>query len=300
MRDAAVHAVSLGCRVFERFNWDSPIEVSFHQPTRIYHASYRVWRSDDRGDSWTPISGDLTRSQERIELPIMGRAQSWDAAWDVGAMSNYNTVTSIGESPLDENLIYAGTDDGLVQVTEDGGATWRELDTPTGERRMWTVFKVERQSKVDRMVFSSFSHLRLVRDVNESDQNITKRQGKCDRDQRRQQAPPGVRGRIPARQHGEDTESCEQDQSGLQPMWHWGRLARPPTHTPGPRSSILDSPTRKVTSLNCRGVGGRIEHRASNEGGESSSRSDTMCACQLSKTKHWCSTTALSATAILC
>jgi photosystem II stability/assembly factor-like uncharacterized protein len=113
---------------FERFNWDAPIEVSFHQPARIYHASYRVWRSDDRGNSWTPISGDLTRSQERIELSIMGRAQSWDAAWDVGAMSNYNTVTSIGESPLDENLIYAGTDDGLFWVTEDGGENWRRIE----------------------------------------------------------------------------------------------------------------------------------------------------------------------------
>jgi len=113
---------------FERFNWDAPIEVSFHRPTRIYHASYRVWRSDDRGDSWTPISGDLTRSQERVELPIMGRTQSWDAAWDVGAMSSYNTITSIGESPLDEDLIYAGTDDGLFWVTEDGGGDWRRVD----------------------------------------------------------------------------------------------------------------------------------------------------------------------------
>jgi photosystem II stability/assembly factor-like uncharacterized protein len=113
---------------FERFNWDAPIEVSFHDPARLYHASYRVWRSDDRGDSWTPISGDLTRSQERIALPIMGRVQSWDNPWDVGAMSNYNTITSIGESPLDEDLIYAGTDDGLLWVTEDGGENWRRIE----------------------------------------------------------------------------------------------------------------------------------------------------------------------------
>jgi hypothetical protein len=113
---------------FERFNWDAPLEVSFHDPARLYHASYRVWRSDDRGDSWTPISGDLTRSQERVALPIMGRVQSWDNPWDVGAMSNYNTVTSLGESPLDEDLIYAGTDDGLLWVTEDGGSEWRRID----------------------------------------------------------------------------------------------------------------------------------------------------------------------------
>ena len=113
---------------YERFNWDAPIETSFHQPTRVYHASYRVWRSDDRGDSWTPISGDLTRSENRLELPIMGRVQSFDNPWDMGAMSNYNTVTSIGESPVDENVLWAGTDDGLLHVTEDGGATWRRIE----------------------------------------------------------------------------------------------------------------------------------------------------------------------------
>ncbi len=113
---------------FERFNWDAPIEVSFHDPARIYHASQRVWRSDDRGNSWTAISGDLTRDQERLALPIMGRQMSWDNPWDVSAMSNYNTITSLGESPIDEDLIYAGTDDGLLQVTEDGGESWRRIE----------------------------------------------------------------------------------------------------------------------------------------------------------------------------
>ena len=113
---------------FERFNWDSPILVSPHQPTRIYYASQRVWRSDNRGDSWIPISGDLTRHQERITLPIMAKTWSWDAPWDFLAMSTYNTITSLAESPLQEGLIYAGTDDGLIQVTEDGGTNWRRIE----------------------------------------------------------------------------------------------------------------------------------------------------------------------------
>jgi hypothetical protein len=112
----------------ERFNWDAPILVSPHSPTRLYFASQRVWRSDDRGDSWTPISGDLTRDQERIELPIMDKTRSWDSPWDFVAMSNYNTITSLAESPLLEGLIYAGTDDGLIQVTEDGGESWRGME----------------------------------------------------------------------------------------------------------------------------------------------------------------------------
>ncbi|MEE4277342.1 MAG: glycosyl hydrolase [Halieaceae bacterium] len=113
---------------YERFNWDAPIHVSPHDPARIYFASQRVWRSDNRGDSWQPISGDLTRNEERFELPIMGRKQSWDSSWDVLAMSNYNTITSLSESPLVDGLIYAGTDDGLLQVTENGGKSWRRIE----------------------------------------------------------------------------------------------------------------------------------------------------------------------------
>jgi len=112
---------------YERYNWDSPIQVSPHDPSRLYFASHRVWRSENRGDSWTPISDDLTLDQERIELPIMGKQRSWDNPWDVLAMTNYNTITSLAESPQQEGLIYAGTDDGRIQVTEDGGENWREV-----------------------------------------------------------------------------------------------------------------------------------------------------------------------------
>ena len=97
-------------------------------PSRIFFASQRVWRSDNRGDKWTAISGDLTRQQQRFEMPIMGKVQSWDEPWDVNAMSNFGTITSLAESPLQEGLMYAGTDDGLIQVTEDGGANWRKIE----------------------------------------------------------------------------------------------------------------------------------------------------------------------------
>lgn len=115
----------------ERFNWDAPILVSAHDPKRIYFASQRLWRSDNRGDKWTSISGDLTKNQERIELEIMGKRQSWDAPWDVLAMSNYNTITSIAESPKDEGILYIGTDDGIIQATQDGGSNWRKIDVGT-------------------------------------------------------------------------------------------------------------------------------------------------------------------------
>jgi photosystem II stability/assembly factor-like uncharacterized protein len=124
---------------WERFNWDSPILISPHDPARLYYASQRVWRSDDRGDSWTPISGDLTRALDRLALPMMGRVWSFDSPWDMSAMSAFGTVTSLAESPLVDGLVYAGTDDGIIQVTEDGGATWRRIDKLPGVPSMFFV-----------------------------------------------------------------------------------------------------------------------------------------------------------------
>ena len=113
---------------YERYNWDAPILVSSHKPSRLYFASQRVWKSENRGDSWTAISKDLTRNENRLSLPIMGKVQSYDNAWDVLAMSNYNTITSLAESPKQEGLIYVGTDDGIIQVTENGGDSWRKIE----------------------------------------------------------------------------------------------------------------------------------------------------------------------------
>ena len=109
----------------ERWNWDSPVLVSPHSAQRLYFGSQRVWRSDDRGNSWTPISGDLTTNRNRYELELMGRVWSVNALYDNGAMSKYATLTTITESPLTEGVLYTGSDDGRIQMTEDGGANWR-------------------------------------------------------------------------------------------------------------------------------------------------------------------------------
>jgi photosystem II stability/assembly factor-like uncharacterized protein len=116
----------------ERFNWDAPILISPHDPARLYYASQRLWRSDDRGDSWRSVSGDLSRGLDRLRQPLMGRVWSFDAPWDLYAMSNYGSITSLAESPLVAGLLYAGTDDGLIQVSEDGGKTWRKVDKLPG------------------------------------------------------------------------------------------------------------------------------------------------------------------------
>jgi photosystem II stability/assembly factor-like uncharacterized protein len=116
----------------DRYNWDAPILVSPHDSKTIFFASQRVWRSDDHGDTWTPISGDLTRNENRVRQPVMGRTWSFDAPRDLYAMSMFNTIVNISQSPLDADLIYAGSDDGLISVTEDGGDTWRTVDELPG------------------------------------------------------------------------------------------------------------------------------------------------------------------------
>ena len=108
----------------ERWNWDSPIHISPHDSDRIYFASQRLWRSEDRGNSWTAISGDLSQGLNRYQLPYMGRTWSVDDLHDNGAMSKYATITSVSESPVAAGVIAVGTDDGLVQVTADAGRSW--------------------------------------------------------------------------------------------------------------------------------------------------------------------------------
>jgi len=111
-----------------RFNWDAPIHISPHDHKRLYFGSRKLHRSDDRGDNWTTVSDDLSRGLDRFKEPIMGRVWSIDATWDLLAMSQFGNITSISESPVEEGLIYVGTDDGLIQVTEDGGQSWRKVD----------------------------------------------------------------------------------------------------------------------------------------------------------------------------
>jgi len=112
----------------DRPNWDAPYIVSPHSARRLYWASNRVYRSDDRGDTWTAISPDLSRNLNRDEIPIMGKVWPADAVSRNVSTTALSNIVSIDESPLLEGLIYAGTDDGLVQVTEDSGKTWRKAE----------------------------------------------------------------------------------------------------------------------------------------------------------------------------
>jgi photosystem II stability/assembly factor-like uncharacterized protein len=141
-----------------RWNWDSPLVLSPHKPTRLYFAAQRVFRSEDRGDSWTPISGDLTRKIDRNKLKVMGRVWGPDAVAKGASTSFYGNIVSLDESPLVEGLLYVGTDDGLVQVSEDGGQTWRRQEVFPGVPEMTYVSDLF-ASRFDKdVVYAAFSN----------------------------------------------------------------------------------------------------------------------------------------------
>lgn len=114
------------------WNWSSPLIISPHDHRRLYYGAERLFRSDNRGESWVTVSGDLSRDLDRNELDVMGRVWSVDAIAKNASTSTYGTLIAVDESPLVEGLIYAGTDDGLIHVTSDGGDNWSTVDSFRG------------------------------------------------------------------------------------------------------------------------------------------------------------------------
>ena len=113
---------------FGRWHWDSPLIISPHNSRRLYYGGERLYRSDDRGDSWVTVSPDLTRQLDATKIEIMGKVwPTYSVAFNQ-ATTTLSTITALDESPLLEGVLYAGTDDGLVQASEDGGKTWRKVE----------------------------------------------------------------------------------------------------------------------------------------------------------------------------
>ena len=143
----------------ERPNWDAPYIVSPHAPKRLYWASNFLYRSNDRGDTWDRISPDLSRQLDPVKIPIMGKlwvpseTVSWNAATTV--LSN---IVSLDESPLLEGLLYAGTDDGLLQVSEDGGRNWRRVERFPGVPEGTYVTDVFASPRDANVVYVSFGN----------------------------------------------------------------------------------------------------------------------------------------------
>ena len=115
-----------------RWNWDSPFIISPHSHTRLYFGAQMLYRSDDRGNSWKTVSPDLTRQIDRNTLAMMGKLWGPDAVTKNTSTALYGNISAIAESPKKEGLIYVGTDDGQVQVSENAGANWRKPDRIPG------------------------------------------------------------------------------------------------------------------------------------------------------------------------
>jgi hypothetical protein len=110
-----------------RYYWNAPIITSAHDPQTLYFAAQYLFRSRDRGDSWTTISPDLTTGVVRNTLPIMGRLPKDQTVSRGYGVTSYPCIIRIAESPVDANVLWVGTDDGNLQVTRDGGKTWKNV-----------------------------------------------------------------------------------------------------------------------------------------------------------------------------
>ncbi|MFP5470893.1 MAG: VPS10 domain-containing protein [Bacteroidia bacterium] len=115
-----------------RWNWDAPLLISPHNHKTLYFCANIVFKSDDRGNSWKAISPDLSRQIDRNKLPVMGRVWSIDAVQKNQSTSIYGNITAFDESPKQQGVLYVGTDDGLIQVSENDGGSWRKIETFVG------------------------------------------------------------------------------------------------------------------------------------------------------------------------
>ncbi|MCP4213722.1 MAG: glycosyl hydrolase [bacterium] len=141
-----------------RWNWNTPLLISPHSHTRLYCAAEKVFRSDDRGDSWKTISDDLTAQIDRNTWPVMDKYWSVDAVAKDVSTSLYGTIVSLDESPLKEDLLYVGTDDGLIRTTENAGKEWNKIDTFPGVPANTYVTDLMADKFNEQVVYAAFDN----------------------------------------------------------------------------------------------------------------------------------------------
>lgn len=154
-----------------RWNWDAPLLISPHNPKRLYFAANKLFKSDDRGNSWTAMSKDLTQQIDRNKEKVMGKVWSVDAVMKNRSTTIYGNIVALDESPKREGLLYVGTDDGLIQISENGGDSWRKVSSikgvpettyvnmlvasPTDENVVYAVFNNHKRGDFKPYVFKS-------------------------------------------------------------------------------------------------------------------------------------------------
>ncbi len=146
-----------------KWNWDSPFFISKHKNTRLYLAANKVFRTDDRGQSWKVISDDLTAQLDRTNTwKVMGKHWSIDAVAKDVSTSPFGTIVAMAESPLAEGLLYVGTDDGLIQVSENANTdnpTWTKISTFPGVPANTYVSDIMPSKRDANIVYASFRNM---------------------------------------------------------------------------------------------------------------------------------------------
>lgn len=143
-----------------RWNWDAPLLISKFDNKRLYFCANKVFKSDDRGQSWQLISGDLSRNLDRNKLPVMGKVWSMDAVAKNQSTSIYGNITAFAESPKNEKLLFAGTDDGLIQITDNGGSSWTKIEKFAGIPERTRVQNIVCSQHDENVVYAIFNNHR--------------------------------------------------------------------------------------------------------------------------------------------
>ncbi|MDJ0839672.1 MAG: glycosyl hydrolase [Acidobacteriota bacterium] len=143
------------------WNWDSPLVLSAHSNTRLYFGGNKLFRTDDRGNSWKEISPDMSRGIDRNTLKVMDRVWGVDTVAKNRSTSFYGNLVSLAESVKDENMLVAGTDDGLIHITTDGGANWTRIESVPGipERTYVNAVAISRHD--DNVIYAAFNNHKM-------------------------------------------------------------------------------------------------------------------------------------------
>lgn len=140
-----------------KWNWNTPLIISPHSNTRLYCVAERVFRSDDRGDNWTIISDDITRQIDRNTWKVMDKYWSIDAVKKNVSTSQFGMGVAFDESPVKENLLYVGTDDGVISITQDA-KTWTKVENFPGVPEFTYVSDIRASKFDENTVFVSFDN----------------------------------------------------------------------------------------------------------------------------------------------
>ncbi|MBK8813773.1 MAG: glycosyl hydrolase [Acidobacteria bacterium] len=142
----------------QRYNWDSPFIISPHSNTRLYFAGHKLFKTDNRGDDWKAISGDLSRGIDRNTLPVMGKVWGPDAIAKHQSTALWGNASAVAESPKKQGFIVVGTDDGLIQITENDGGSWRKVDKIAGIPELSYVTRVAASQHDVNTIYALFNN----------------------------------------------------------------------------------------------------------------------------------------------